>query len=105
MKTQEELNALKKEIETLNKKLKELTEEELALVVGGAGGTGNDSSTGTCLIINCDYVNIRDAAGGGAVIGKIKCGTRVTYLGKVGCWGHIIYNGIEGYIYKDYYTL
>ena len=35
MKTQEELNALKKEIETLNEKLKELTEEELALVSGG----------------------------------------------------------------------
>ena len=35
MKTKEELNALKNEVETLNKKLAELTEEELALVVGG----------------------------------------------------------------------
>ena len=36
MKTKEELNALKEEIETLNKKLAELTEEELAQVTGGA---------------------------------------------------------------------
>ena len=35
MKTQEELNALKEEVETLNKKLAELTEEELAQVSGG----------------------------------------------------------------------
>ena len=34
-KTQEELNALKEEVETLNKKLEELTEEELAQVSGG----------------------------------------------------------------------
>ena len=36
MKTKEELNALKEEVETLNKKLRELTEEELAQVSGGA---------------------------------------------------------------------
>ena len=41
MKTQEELNALKKEIETLNEKLKELTEEELALVSGGVDLPGD----------------------------------------------------------------
>ncbi len=35
MKTQEELNALKEEIEALNKKLAELTDEELARVTGG----------------------------------------------------------------------
>ena len=34
-KTQEELNALKEEVETLNIKLKELTDEELAQVTGG----------------------------------------------------------------------
>ena len=39
MKTKEELNALKEEVETLNKKLHELTEEELAQVSGGAAGT------------------------------------------------------------------
>ena len=36
MKTKEELNALKEEVETLNNKLAELTEEELAQVSGGA---------------------------------------------------------------------
>ena len=35
MKTKEELNALKEEAETQNKKLHELTEEELAQVSGG----------------------------------------------------------------------
>lgn len=35
MKTKEELNALKNEMETLNKKLYELTEEELTQVSGG----------------------------------------------------------------------
>ena len=35
-KTQEELNALKEEVVTLNEKLHELTEEELAQVTGGA---------------------------------------------------------------------
>ena len=34
-KTQEELNALKEEVESLNKQLAELTEEELAQVIGG----------------------------------------------------------------------
>ena len=37
MKSKEELNALKEEVETLNKKLHELTEEELAQVSGGFG--------------------------------------------------------------------
>ena len=35
MKTKEELNALKEEVETLNAKLAELSEEELAQVCGG----------------------------------------------------------------------
>ena len=35
MKTKEELNALKEEVENLNKKLAELSDEELAIVSGG----------------------------------------------------------------------
>ena len=35
MKTKEELNALKEEVASLNKKLQELSEEELKLVTGG----------------------------------------------------------------------
>lgn len=38
MKTKEELDALKKDIETLNKKLAELTDEELKQVIGGVTG-------------------------------------------------------------------
>ena len=35
MKTKEEMNAIKEEVENLNKELRELTEEELAQVTGG----------------------------------------------------------------------
>ena len=35
MKSKEELNIIKEEVETLNKKLQELTEEELEQVTGG----------------------------------------------------------------------
>ncbi len=42
MKTKEELNALKEEFETLNKKLSELTEEELEEVNGGTGDTSDN---------------------------------------------------------------
>ena len=56
MKSKEELNALKEEVETLNKKLAELSDEELAQVTGGATTvildpkisikiSGNDNST------------------------------------------------------------
>ena len=37
MKTEEELNAIKEELEALSRKLHELTEEELAQVSGGSG--------------------------------------------------------------------
>ena len=36
MKTKEELNALKEEVETVNEKLKELSNEELEQVTGGS---------------------------------------------------------------------
>ena len=43
MKTKEELNALKEEVETLNKKLADLSEDELKQVAGGVidGGHGD----------------------------------------------------------------
>ena len=37
-KTKEELNEIKEEVETVNEKLKELTEEELEQVTGGVFG-------------------------------------------------------------------
>ena len=45
MKTKEELNALKEEVETLNKKLHELTDEELMQVSGG--GLVAENAAGT----------------------------------------------------------
>ena len=39
-KTNEELNELKKQVEAVNEKLVELTEDELKQVVGGKGGSG-----------------------------------------------------------------
>ena len=46
MKTKEELNTLKEEVENLRKKLAELSEDELKQVVGGASGCV-DSLRGT----------------------------------------------------------
>ena len=40
MKTKEELNKLKEEVEAVNEKLQELTPEELEQVNGGAHGVG-----------------------------------------------------------------
>ena len=37
MKTKEELNAIKTEVEALNKKLREVTDEQLVQVAGGNG--------------------------------------------------------------------
>ncbi len=43
MKTKEELNELKREVETLNQKLAELSEDELAEVTGGMQGSAIES--------------------------------------------------------------
>ena len=43
MKTKEELNALKEEVEEVSKKLNELTDEELAQVTGGVFTRGYNS--------------------------------------------------------------
>ena len=52
MKTREELNALKKEVETVSKKLSELTEEELKQVAGGIKVTVEDDSSWLQTILN-----------------------------------------------------
>ena len=49
MKTKEELNALKEEVETQNKELHELTEEKIAQVTGGLNwGPFNDATVSCC---------------------------------------------------------
>ena len=45
MKSKEELNALKEEVETLSKKLHELTDEELEKVSGGKDSPSGGWST------------------------------------------------------------
>lgn len=78
----------------------ELNEMNLNEVTGGAGTT-----TKKAKIINCDAVNIRNATSGGDVIGKIPCGKIVTFHGRYGNWGLVTYNGIKGYIYRDYFQV
>ena len=63
MKTKEELNALKEEVETLNKKLAELSEEELATVTGGKLGPVIVLET-DCLLTELDTTCIRPLAKG-----------------------------------------
>ena len=63
MKTKEELNALKEEVETLNKKLAELTEEELKAVTGGyVGGTCGENNG---IIIDNSYISPDPTYGAG----------------------------------------
>ena len=54
MKTKDELNALKEEVEALNKKLAELTEEELAQVCGGRIRAADLSAAETPFTIDND---------------------------------------------------
>ena len=55
MKTKEELNAMKEEVETVNKKLAELNDAELEQVIGA----GNTAS-------GCVFIENTDIASGGA---------------------------------------
>ena len=57
MKTKEELTALKEEVEALNKKLHELTEEELAQVTGGVTYEGGlNESLDLDTVYHSEYV-------------------------------------------------
>ena len=55
-KTQEELNVLKNEFESLSKKLAELTEEELKQVSGGLGPSNGKMKKLYC--VKCGYVKV-----------------------------------------------
>ncbi len=58
MKTQEEPNLLKEEVEALNKKLHELTKEELKQVSGGLGtssGRKKKYYCGECEYVKCTF--------------------------------------------------
>ena len=63
MKTADELNALKEEVETLNKKLAELTEDELKAVTGGyVGGTCGENNG---IIIDNSHISSDPTYGAG----------------------------------------
>ena len=55
MKTKEELEALKEEVETVGKKLAELSEDELETVTGGMKITTNDNQSWWRTIV--DFLN------------------------------------------------
>ena len=91
MKTQEELNVLKEEVENMNKKLAELTEEELKQVIGGAAENSDQGIItdwcpfcGECVdyyMIKKYNVRYREFWHCG------KCGD-LTYFKKEGRWEH-----------------
>ena len=55
MKTKEELNVLKEEVEALNKKLQELTEEELKQVSGGSSMKMKKLYCVECGYVKCTF--------------------------------------------------
>ena len=83
MKTKEELNALKEKVETVGRKLHELTEEELAQVSGGEiivcwdamcsacgetiGGAGNGSYTHKAMEDKIKTYNLQGCPGCGKI--------------------------------------
>ena len=71
MKTKEELNALKEEVEALNRKLHELTEEELKQVSGGLGLPFMKKKKLYC--VECGYVVCTFPEGRGIQFGFSMC--------------------------------
>ena len=61
MKTKEELNSLKEEVEVIGKKLTELNEEELMQVSGGCGAGLDNSDYGVSEIIKKLFEAIKEA--------------------------------------------
>ena len=60
MKTKKELNALKDEVETVNRKLHELTDDELEQVIGGCGAGLEDSDGSASEVIRKLMEAIKD---------------------------------------------
>ena len=82
MKTKEELNALKEEVESLYKKLDELTAEELAQVSGGIGGAnGVIMVCGGRSIVRGDIVTAPGSVGGDGIQSEGEPGSGKTLLG------------------------
>ena len=76
MKTPEELNAIKKEVETLNKKFAELTDEELEQV---SGGVYQGPGTFVCSNSSCELSKVPLVTYGYA--GCHRCGSELIQVG------------------------
>ncbi len=81
MKTKEELNALKKEVETVSKKLAELNDDELEQVTGGAYEGGD-----ICFLCGGELVFIFDTSGGVSQYKCTGCGKTLFYDPNTGIW-------------------
>ena len=65
-----------------------------------APAAGTASGTG---VITGDYVRMRSGPGTGyGILGTYNSGTKMTITGEDGDWYKVSYNGISGYVYKQY---
>ena len=81
MKTKEELNALKEEMETLSKKLAELNEEEMKQVTGGAYEGGD-----ICFLCGGKLEFTVHTSGGVSWYHCTGCGKTLIYDPNTGIW-------------------
>ena len=81
MKTEEELNALKEEVESMNKKLADLTDEELKQVSGGAYEGGD-----TCFLCGGKLEFVIHTSGLVSWYHCTGCGKTLIYDPNTGIW-------------------
>ena len=96
MKTPEELNTIKEEVETLNKKLAELTEDELHQVVGGVENLDIRKDEYESIILNTSEPSSRNSA-------KIKTGDSRKHLTEEQLTPEYIHKQIFGEKYDAFF--
>lgn len=69
---------------------------------GETKAASEENIEGTYPMLTLDYVNVRDAAGGGDVIGGFDEGVVIRAYGTVGEWTEVYYEGQRAYIYSEY---
>ena len=88
-KTKEELNALKEEVETLNNKLKELTEEELEQVNGGQGIPSQEATTADIKVGDSVFTFDKNTIQRWGIVERISGSSALIPFGG----GSMLYNG------------
>ena len=75
----------------------------LSMLLGMSGAQAAERSVTVLELVN-DYVNLRSGTGAGSqVIGTLRAGTRMFYLGRSGSMAYVCTtNGAQGYIYAGY---